>query len=512
MAQLPHPAHVPQPAPPRHPARPKRRRKANRRALWWMLGALGLGTVLLFGLLTIGLAVAASRIPANVSVAGLRLGGMTSRAAQQALSEHLVNIPLRDGSEQWRLPAAELGLTFDAAASVRAAKATGLRAWFTPVAVPPAVSVNPESLTLALTALQSSVDRAPKNASIHLVNGRVEPVPAVNGRALDIAATVQAIASDPASGLADGVLELVTTPILPSVADAAPLVNQAQGVLNSPLRVRAYDPFAGRAQVWESPPEQWSTWLITEADSANPLGMRLALEPNALANFLSEQAALSLPSYQTLNLEDAAAAIQAGLANLTTETNIRLYETDRTHTVQAGETITSIAWDYGIPYPYIQAANGGISGLSAGQTITIPSREVFLEYPVIPNKRIVVSISGQWTQVYQDGGLLWDWVSSTGIQSSPTWPGVYQVILHEQNAYAGNWNLYMPYFIGVYKPLPQDDFTNGFHGFPTRAGGQLLWENSLGTRVTYGCILLNNTNARLLYDWAEEGVIVEILP
>jgi lipoprotein-anchoring transpeptidase ErfK/SrfK len=64
--------------------------------------------------------------------------------------------------------------------------------------------------------------------------------------------------------------------------------------------------------------------------------------------------------------------------------------------------------------------------------------------------------------------------------------------------------------MGVYRPVPGADFTNGFHGFPTRGGGQLLWENSIGTRVTYGCILLSNTNIRLLYDWAEEGVVVEI--
>ena len=100
--------------------------------------------------------------------------------------------------------------------------------------------------------------------------------------------------------------------------------------------------------------------------------------------------------------------------------------------------------------------------------------------------------------------------ASTGIDSSPTWTGVYQILSHEPNAYASNWNLWMPDFLGVYRPIPGADFTNGFHGFPTRGGSQLLWTNSLGTRVTYGCILLSNDNIALLYDWAEEGVVVEI--
>ena len=191
--------------------------------------------------------------------------------------------------------------------------------------------------------------------------------------------------------------------------------------------------------------------------------------------------------------------------------DVRIYNRDATHTVQPDETITSIAWDYGVPYLYIQGANSSLEdGLSVGETITIPSGDNFLEFPVIPNKRIVVSIGEQRVRVYEDGALKWDWIASTGIASSPTWTGIYQVISHEPNAYAGNWDLWMPNFMGVYRPIPGADFTNGFHGFPTRGGSQLLWTNSLGTRVTYGCILLSNDNIQQLYDWAEEGVVVEI--
>jgi lipoprotein-anchoring transpeptidase ErfK/SrfK len=180
--------------------------------------------------------------------------------------------------------------------------------------------------------------------------------------------------------------------------------------------------------------------------------------------------------------------------------------------VQPGESITSIAWDYGVPYPWLQAANGNLDGVSAGQTITIPSTDNFMPYPTVPDKRVVVSLSEQRTRVYENGALKWDWPASTGIVSSPTWPGLYQIISHETLAYAGNWNLWMPNFIGVYRPIPGSEFTNGFHGFPTRGGGQLLWENDLGRRVTYGCILLSDTNVQLLYDWAQEGVVVEIRP
>jgi lipoprotein-anchoring transpeptidase ErfK/SrfK len=64
--------------------------------------------------------------------------------------------------------------------------------------------------------------------------------------------------------------------------------------------------------------------------------------------------------------------------------------------------------------------------------------------------------------------------------------------------------------MGIYRPVPTSDFMNGFHGFPTRSGRELLWTGDLGHEVTYGCVLLSSENADLLFNWAEEGVVVEI--
>jgi lipoprotein-anchoring transpeptidase ErfK/SrfK len=129
---------------------------------------------------------------------------------------------------------------------------------------------------------------------------------------------------------------------------------------------------------------------------------------------------------------------------------------------------------------------------------------------VVENKRIIVSISQQKVYVYENGALKWEWLASTGINSSPTAPGIFQIQAHEPNAYAGNWDLWMPSFMGISRPVPTSDFMNGFHGFPTRNGYDLLWTGDLGHKVTYGCVLLSNDNVNLLYEWAEDGVVVEI--
>jgi len=81
----------------------------------------------------------------------------------------------------------------------------------------------------------------------------------------------------------------------------------------------------------------------------------------------------------------------------------------------------------------------------------------FCHCPIAENKRILVSISQQKMWAYENGGGQVEWLVSTGIASSPTLPGVFQIQSHEPNAYAANWNLGMPYFMGIYRPVPTID-------------------------------------------------------
>lgn len=272
------------------------------------------------------------------------------------------------------------------------------------------------------------------------------------------------------------------------------------------LSIRLYDPVRDESLTWDAPPDVWSNWIAAELTEAP--NFPVPLDSTAVSAYLSERAA-ELGSDRRIDIDEAIAAVVNAAAGGTA--SIRVYHNDVRHIVQPGETIISLAWDYGIPYPYVQAANPGVDTLSVGQAVTIPSLDALLPLPIVPNKRVVVSIPEQRVRVYENGALKWDWSASTGIASSPTWTGVYQILSHEPNAYASNWDLWMPNFLGVYYPIPNADFVNGFHGFPTRGGSQLLWTNSLGTRVTYGCILLSNDNVTQLYQWAEDGVVVQIV-
>ncbi len=502
----------------------RRRRSAARRPHRWLLWgvvapvvAVPILLVMAVILLGVGLTVFyAGRTFPQIAVAGIPVGGMSQAEVVQTLSRAWGTVVLRDGERAWPVEAAALGVALDVEATAARALAHGrgrggrLDGLLRPANVAPVLTVDATVARAGLTDLAPRVAQAPLNAGVQLVNGRVEPTPPREGRALDVDATLARLTDDGA--LADGTLALVMQPVAPEVVDAAPLVAAAERILSQPMDIRLYDPVTGDIVHWTLPPEQWASWLVAVPDPTRPSGLALSLQEAALDGYLRAQTAATLDASRYLKTDEIVAAVQTGLAEGRPGGDARVYHHDRQHTVQAGETLISIAWDYGVPYPWIQQANGGITGVSTGQTIIIPSPDTFLEFPVVPDKRIEVSLSQQRVRVYENGSLLWDWPASTGIADSPTWPGIYQIISHVPNAYAANWNLYMPYFLGVYRPIPGADFTNGFHGFPTRGGSQLLWTNSLGHRVTYGCILVSTRNAELLYNWAPEGVVVEITP
>jgi LysM repeat protein len=485
---------------------------------WWVVGpALGVVALALASLVAVLLAllvVYAGGILPGVESGGVALGGMSRDEAARALVSRWETITVRDGDRTWTFNPGMFGISLDAAATARAAYdqgrgqlSTALQGIIGRVDVPPVVVVDAAAADANLREFAGAFELAPVNAGVRLIAGRVEATPPVSGRVLDVAATVAQLRR---AGLANGELALVMQSVPPAVTDATPMVEAASRLLANPFDVRVYDPVTGNSVYWSLPPEQWSAWLTAESDPNAPTGLALAINPAPVEQVIMAQANAVLDSSRYVKADEAAAAVSAAVTAGQTAALVRVYHHDTQHTVQAGETIISIAWDYGVPYPWVQAANPGVDSVYPGQAITIPSADNFLDFPPVPDKRIVVSISQQHTWVYENGQVKWDWAASTGINDSPTWPGIYQIISHEQNAYAGNWNLWMPYFMGVYRPIPGSDFTNGFHGFPTRGGGQILWTSNLGSKVTYGCIMVSDMNAAQLYAWAENGVVVEI--
>jgi lipoprotein-anchoring transpeptidase ErfK/SrfK len=276
-------------------------------------------------------------------------------------------------------------------------------------------------------------------------------------------------------------------------------------VVNVPV-LSLSDPVTGQTLYLPFATEDWGTIL-----TASAVNGQFRLDQIALTNYLTRESNTlgTDRTFDVAKLQQALiTAILENRAPLTASQ--RVTYRSRTYTVRGGETLLGLAWKFGIPGWRISQSNPGVNldRLAIGQVVTIPPKDANLTLPVIADKRIVVSISQQRMWVYERGVVRWEWVISTGVWDSPTMPGVFQILSHHVSAYAGNWDLDMPYFMGIYETVP--GFTNGIHGMVTRRGASLLWENALGRPVTYGCILLSNAHVKTLYEWAPEGVVVEV--
>ena len=455
----------------------------------------------------------------GVRVLGVEVGSMTKSEAEAVLSQkwEQQTVLLTHDEGVWPVGGTDLGLVLDAQATAQGAYEQGRSAasWrrllMNGAQFQPVWSFNPEIAREFLENFAPQIGVQPVDAGMQVLQGDVVETLPVDGRALDLEMTMRQLQGNPAKVLSDGRLPLITHQVVPDITDVSHLAQEARRLLSTTVSVHAYDPIRDETLEWAISPQQWGSWMTLALSSEEENGFEWVVDEDAAQDFLTAQ----LPALGDDRFLDTGTLIPDLVQTISTQqpgSEARIYHYPRRHIVQSGETLSSIGRDYGIPYPWIQQANPGSEFLRAGDEIVVPSSDEMLPLPVVENKRIVISISEQRTWVYEDGQVKWEWPASTGIDSSPTSPGIFQIQNHEPNAYASNWDLWMPNFMGIYRPLPTSDFMNGFHGFPTRNGSTLLWTGDLGHQVTYGCVLLSSENAALLYEWAEEGVVVEVKP
>jgi lipoprotein-anchoring transpeptidase ErfK/SrfK len=473
-------------------------------------------------IITAGLVVLylSDMIMPGVRIWNISLGGKTVAEATILIRQHWQQrtITLEAGPISEPTSPDELGLILDAATTAQLAYQRGrslatIQAGLNgenPVVIEPLIEYNPAIAKVKLETLAPQFAVAPVNADIRLVEGRVEALPATAGQALDVAATEAFLAENIEQVITGGRLPLIVSPVLPAISDTSAVITEANTLLGNSITIQAYDPISDGTDIVTIEPAVWSEWLTLGLDPAAPSTLKWEVEPAKIQAYLVQQT-FSLGPYRYLDGTKIFTPLLTAINDQSWTFEARVYHRARQHTIGARETFSSIGYDYGIPYPWIQAANPGIEDLFfPGQTITIPSPDLMLPLPIVKEKRIIVSISQQRMWAYEKGALTWEWPVSTGIPSSPTAPGIFQIQSHDAEAYAASWNLWMPHFMGIYRPVPSSHFMNGFHGFPTRGGSTLLWTGDLGHPVTYGCILVSSDNAVTLYNWADEGVVVEV--
>ncbi len=460
------------------------------------------------------------RILPGVKLGNLDLAGMTLDEATIMLDKTWSiesRILVSNGSQSQELSPAQLGLTLDSTLTAQRAfdyahRGTLLDRLAQTAAgliddwqVEPGVSVDAETARAALESLVPLMSQPAKDASLRLDGTKLVAVPAELGYTINIEETLQVLLSSPHEVLANGSLQIVPKPVLPAVSDVAPALDDAQRLLDQSVSINIYDPVTEERNSFPVPRDVIASWLKIIPGEPAP---QVTLDEAGVANFLT-----GLGSQLGQDRFIEASRFSAPLAE-SLEQGATFWVTASHHAtsyvVQPGDTMLKIGWKLGMPYWMIVQANPGFNpeALSTGAQLTIPSKDHLLPLPVVANKRILISLSKQRLTVFQDGNPIRQFVISTGIDRSPTQPGVFQIQTHEPNAYASVWDLYMPNFLGIYEAWP--GFMNGIHGLPTLSNGRRLWANILGSPASYGCIILGLDEAEWLYNWAENGVVVEI--
>jgi lipoprotein-anchoring transpeptidase ErfK/SrfK len=462
------------------------------------------------------------RIYPNVVVMNTELGGLTPQEAAQALAATAqpTDVPtliLRDGERAWSIAGAELGMHLDTEATAQAAFEVGRadQSWDTLTGLlsgrydmPPVFSVDPAAGRDALERLVPAVSQEPVNATLEITDGQLVAVPGQPGRALDVETTLTTLQVTDITRDGGNEIELAFYLVAPEVTDANPALAEAEALMSRGIEVATYDVLTDETFSWTLERDTIIDWLVVEQDD-DGAGPAVGVSAPAVRTTL-ETLAAELGEDRGVRLEEASQRVAETLEAGGGSVVLYMTHAPRTAIVEAGDTITSIATRYGVPPGLVIEANPGIepNQLTIGQQLTIPSQDFLTPYLPVPGKRIVISLVEQRMRVYEEDQVIWDWPVSTGIESSPTYPGTFQVLSREEMAYASQWDLWMPHFIAIYRAGA--DVYNGIHALPILSSGRRLWEGSLGSPASYGCIILGLEEAETLYNWVEIGVVIKI--
>ncbi len=344
-----------------------------------------------------------------------------------------------------------------------------------------------------------------ENASMIYQDGIWIALPGRTGWTLDLDATLDHFTQDAFTILVAQSATLFIKPLAPSISDLTPVLAEIESVLQQEFHLTAYDPITDENFNWQVPMERKQTWVTVDPET---FVVQLSIDSSDVQDLVRgwETGLGEGRSFgDMLNWEDLIRTWEDGDI---IHALVKHHPT--TYLVNPGESLWSISLKLGMPMWHMMQANPGLTteNLTTGMSLTIPSRDILLPLPVVENKRIVIDLSDQQLTAYENKQVRSRHVVSTGIPKSPTMAGIFQVQTHELNAYASNWDLYMPHFMGIYEAWP--DFMNGIHGLPLLSSGRRLWASTLGSPASYGCIILDLEAAEELYYWADAGVVVEI--
>lgn len=190
-------------------------------------------------------------------------------------------------------------------------------------------------------------------------------------------------------------------------------------------------------------------------------------------------------------------------------------EVPYTHIVRSGETLGTIARNYGVTVNQLISANvlPNPDRILVGAAIVIPGRSAVVTQgntaaaladltPPTPSvtvgKQVIVDLSEQRVYAFEDGEVVFTAIISSGLPATPTVLGDYKVYYRLESQTMSGPGYYLPgvqwvqYFYSGY----------AFHG--------TYWHDNFGQPMSHGCVNMRNEDAEWLFRWASIGTPVRV--
>ncbi len=494
--------------------------------LWVILGrapVFKIGAVVLLALVLMffGSYIFSGRIFPNIYAMGIPLSDLTLEEAELALQEEwdesvMIKLTI-DGQILLEVDPLDLGLTIDAKEMANTARSLGLSGVPFGASVAPVASVNYATAQTFLLNMTEEIYIPPFEAGYEWNNGELIALQGRAGKQLDISLSLEHLSQDPVGVVQNRRLDLMAIDLLPAVMDSSPFLDEAYAFLTSDIQLQGFDPFKAEVTSWQVGSETAATWL---ASGINGLSVREDTFIEYIQNINEGLVNSEEPRY--LDERHSLEKLQEALRTSNPEVLLRIRYLPQSYDIEQQDNGFLIGRKNGIPFQLIADANPAVewNQLSIGQTIQIPSRDALIPEDPVPYKRIVVDIETQWLVAYENDEIVFSWGISSGRETAPTYPGVFQILTRNDTAYGssftlcsdggtdcGQWEMY--WFMGVYEVVP--GLMNGFHGAVLLPNGGYLGGGGVYTPTTFGCVMSLDANAQRLYEWAELGTMVEIL-
>lgn len=490
----------------------------------WLAGA---GLVLMVGVIYLLMLLFSSNIARGVSVAGFGgVGGLSNTQAVDRLldiwhDQSTLELVI-DAENSLTIKPQELGIRLNTAETVQNARDVGLGAFPFGKTIEPVLEIDFIAAQDYLMNLANQINTAPTNATYEYVNGEVIGVAGGVGRRLDITNTLDYLTQNLITVVERGKFELFTTPLYADYNDPAPYLADVQALTAQQFNIKGYDPITNQSFTWPVQPHTLVTWLNAGAGSLTINRQTFEHYLNRLNETLTEIEDATNQPRRYLFIDDALEKVNEAVVTHQHEIDLRIRRDRFSYEVVRGDTASAIARKTGIPFYLIQRdnPNRNLDVLSVGDQLNIPSTDEVMPFDPVANKRIIIDLDRLYLTAFENGEIKYEWVISIGVRNAPTSPGVYQIISHAEKAYGssntlcdaaglvcGRWE--MNWFMGIYQVMP--GLENGFHGSVLLPNGGLLGDGAVGTRVTFGCVMSSDDQARILYEWADVGTTVEII-